>query len=250
MTQDERLIALQSWLAQEHKITLVEICQRFGISRDSARRDLVKLTQLPGVQRIRGGAITAPMMSKPIAYRQKEIGRDKQAIGVAAAKLIEDSDTLLLDSGTTLTALAQQISRPVTIVTNAVDCLMTLSYNAEVDLHFLGGQLNDFHRAVLDATALAQLKQYNISKAFIGVCALSERGVSTTSSEEATMKKTMMAQAQQVILLCDGSKFDKQQLFKVCDFDSIDVLVTNQTLTPAIQKQLDLHNIRLIVTQA
>ena len=249
MTQDERLIAMQDWLTQSSKITLVEICQRFDISRDSARRDLVKLTQLPGVQRIRGGAISAPVMSGPIAYSQKEISQDKIEIARTAAQLIEENDALLLDSGTTLTALANQISLPVTVVTNAVDCLGVLSLNPEVELHFLGGQFNQFHRAMLGTEALEQLKQYHFSKAFIGVCALSKLGVSTTSSEEAAMKRAMLDRAQQVICLCDSSKFDKQQMFKVCDFDCIDILVTNQRPPKTIQQLLDLNDIHLIVTQ-
>ncbi|MCG7498315.1 DeoR/GlpR family DNA-binding transcription regulator [Vibrio sp. Of7-15] len=248
MTQDERLISMQSWLLEQKKITLSEVCERYGISRDSARRDLVKLTQQPGVQRVRGGAICVPVSPDSKAYHQKSISQVKLDIGRVAASLVEPHDYILMDTGTTLSAMASYLTPPLTVVTNAVDCLTSLSQKQGIDLHFVGGKFNGFHRAMLGATAIQQLSQYRLNKAFIGVCALSEHGLSTTSEEEASMKQAMIEQAQLVVLVCDSSKFGQQHFFKVCEMEKVDIIVTDQRPSSPLRDIIESNDIHLIVT--
>lgn len=249
MTQDERLLSMQSWLLEQGKITLTEVCERFDISRDSARRDLVKLTQLPGIQRIRGGAISVPVTANAKAYHQKPINQVKLDIGRIAASLVDPNDYILMDTGTTLSAMASYLASPLTVVTNSVDCLTELSQEQCIDVHFLGGQFNAFHRAMLGTTAIQQLLKYRINKAFIGVCALSEHGLSTTSEEEASMKQAMIAQAELVVFVCDSSKFGQQHFFQVCGVEKADVIITDQAPPPLIGEIIASNDIHLIVTE-
>lgn len=248
MTQDERLISMQSWLRENKKITVVGVCERYGISRDSARRDLVKLAQQPGVQRVRGGAICVPVSSDSKAYHQKSISQAKLDIGRVAASLVEPHDYILLDTGTTLSAMASYLTSPLTVITNAVDCLTTLSQTQGIELHFVGGHFNAFHRAMFGSTAIQQLSQYRLNKAFIGVCAISEHGLSTTSEAEASMKKAMIEQAQLVVLVCDNSKFGQQNFFKVCDLEKVDIIVTDQHPPSSLNDIIASNDIHLIVT--
>ncbi|MCL9782454.1 DeoR/GlpR family DNA-binding transcription regulator [Vibrio sp. S4M6] len=250
MTQEERLISMQTWLKKAKKITLTDICQRFEISRDSARRDLVKLTQLPGIERIRGGAICVSVTGGAVAYSDKPISQAKQEIAQAAASLVSPDDYLIIDTGTTLTAMASYLSEPATVITNSVDILSQLSQVKMTAIHLIGGRFNDFHRAMLGSTAIAQLSQYHVNKAFIGVCAISSHGVSTTSEEEAAVKKAMISQAQKVILVCESSKFGQQHVFKVCDLEKIDVIVTNQAPSASLCDLIRTHDIQLIVTSS
>lgn len=248
MTQDERLLDMLAWLQEANKITLAEVCTRYGISRDSARRDLVKLTTQRGVQRVRGGAILAPVSPMATAYTAKTISDSKLAIGRAAARLVSQGDCILMDTGTTLTAMANSLDKPGTVVTNSVDCLTALASQEGMRVHFLGGEFNPFHRAMLGSTALNQLSQYRVNKVFLGVCALSILGTSTTSEAEAQMKKAMMAQAEQVVLLCDNSKLGQQHMFAVAEIADIDVLITDQTPPDNFLNILHQHDIQLIVT--
>ncbi|MGF1778426.1 DeoR/GlpR family DNA-binding transcription regulator [Vibrio nomapromontoriensis] len=256
MTQDERLLAMQTLLNQKGKITLNDLCEQYAISRDSARRDLVKLAQQPGIQRIRGGAIISPVTPYAIAYQQKTISQAKVDIGQLAASLVEANDYVLLDTGTTVTAMATYLRAPLTVVTNSVDCLSTLTrgadsiHNAEqkIGVHILGGEFDVFHRAILGSNATKQLESYRINKAFIGVCALSEHGVSTSSEAEASMKQAMIAQAETTILVCDSSKFGQQNFFQVCNFEHVDVIVCDQAPPANIASQLAKHDIDIILT--
>ncbi|MFA0438972.1 DeoR family transcriptional regulator [Vibrio sp. 10N.286.49.C2] len=250
MTQDERLLEIQALLEQKRKITLNDLCQHFEISRDSARRDLVKLTQLPGIQRIRGGAISAPVTPHATAYLQKTMSQEKRDIGQAAANFVDPNDFILMDTGTTLSAMASYLRAPLTVVTNSVDGLsaLTKDSDANIGVHVLGGEFNPFHRAILGTYAIQQLTKYRINKAFIGVCALSVHGVSTTSDLEASMKQAMIAQAEMTILVCDSSKFDQQHFFHVCGFEQVDVIICDKTPPAAIANIISANDIELILT--
>lgn len=249
MTQEERLLSMQHWLLEVKKITLADICEKYDISRDSARRDLVKLTQLNGIERVRGGAISVPVTGHVTAYKDKPISQDKQAIGRVAASLVEPNDFVMLDTGTTLSAMASYMTLPATVVTNSIDILSHLADEKAINLHFIGGKFDAFHRSMLGATALNQLLQYNVNKTFIGVCAISSQGVTTANEEEAALKKAMMAQAEKVILACEISKFEQQHFFKVCGLDEVDVIITNQEPPASISKIIRSYNIELIVTE-
>ncbi|KDM91108.1 DeoR/GlpR family DNA-binding transcription regulator [Photobacterium galatheae] len=247
MTQEERLIHLTSLVEQRGKVTLNDICEQFDVSRDSARRDLVKLTQRPGIQRIRGGAVKAAVSTRSEPYVGKAISAAKQQLALCAASLVEANDTLLLDTGTTHTLLAGQLSQPSTVVTNSVDILQQLAGNPDMKVHLLGGHFDAFHRAILGAQAEKQLTEYRVNKAFIGVCALSEHGLSTNNEQEASLKKAMMAQAQQVILVCEHHKIGQDNFHHICSLDAVDVLITDQPLTTTDAELFDHHDIQVIV---
>ncbi|MBD8513678.1 DeoR/GlpR transcriptional regulator [Photobacterium sp. CAU 1568] len=247
MTQEERLIHLTSLIEQQGKVTLNDICEQFTVSRDSARRDLVKLTQQPGIQRIRGGAVRTSVSARLEPYSGKVISEAKQQLAQCAAQLIDDDDHLLLDTSTTLTLMARYIHRPATVITNSVDILQQLADNPHVAVHLLGGKFDAFHRAVLGHQAEKQLADYRVNKAFIGVCALSEHGLSTNNEQEASLKKAMMAQAQQVVVVCEQHKLGQNNFHHVCGLAGIDVLITDQPLTNTYAELFDSHDIQVIV---
>ncbi|WP_415229036.1 DeoR/GlpR family DNA-binding transcription regulator [Psychromonas sp.] len=242
MTQEERLLAQHALLLKSKKLTTEQICQHFGISRDSARRDLIKLVGLADVQRIRGGAILVPVQQSVLPYLQREhMSAIKKAIGKAAAHLVNEHDFIIVDSGTSLTAMAAHLTCPATVVTNSIDCLTILADQESINVQLLGGTLNHYHRSILGSKAVEQLSEYQVNKVFLGVCALSESGLSTSSEEEANIKKAMIQQAQQLILVCDSSKFEQQNFHHICGLDKVDIIITDklpaQSLLTAIKKQ-------------
>ncbi|WP_432454430.1 DeoR/GlpR family DNA-binding transcription regulator [Agarivorans sp. QJM3NY_29] len=242
MTQDERLLAQHALLLKAKKLTTEQICLHFNISRDSARRDLIKLGELADVQRIRGGAILVPVQESTLPYLQREQLSDRKlAIGEAAAHLVNENDFIIVDSGTSLTAMATYLTNPATVVTNSIDCLALLADKESIHVQLLGGKLNHYHRAILGPKAVKQLLEYQVNKVFLGVCALSESGLSTSSEDEADIKKAMIQQAQQLILVCDSQKFEQQNFHHICGLDKVDMVITDQppgqNLLSAFEKQ-------------
>ncbi|MGF1742681.1 DeoR/GlpR family DNA-binding transcription regulator [Vibrio profundum] len=250
MTQEERIIKMQAWLKDQRRITLGEICSLFSISRDSARRDLVKLTQFSGVQRIRGGAMYLPVTPDVQPVVSRAVSDEKREIAKKAASLVEENDSIILDAGSTLSVMAGYLNVPVTVITNSLDSLVVLSAASDIVVHCLGGQFNTLHRAIWGDSAVQQLARYRTNKAFIGVCALSTRGLSTSSEAEAATKRSMIEQAERVILVCQASKFGLQHVFHVAGLESVDVIITDRMPSEAMQQALDAHNVQLIITSS
>mgnify|MGYP003624772184 CR=1 FL=1 len=248
MTQEERLLAQHVLLLKTKKLTIEQICKHFEISRDSARRDLIKLGDLADVQRIRGGAILVPVQESALPYLQREqMSAIKMAIGKAAAHLVNENDFIIVDSGTSLTAMAAHLIRPATVVTNSIDCLAILADQESINVHLLGGKLNHYHRAILGPKAVEQLLEYQVNKVFLGVCALSEFGLSTSSEEEAHIKKAMIQQAQQLVLVCDSNKFEQQNFHHICGLDKVDIIITDQYPAKSLLTSIKKYGIELLV---
>ncbi len=247
MTQDERIIALQATLENQGKVTIEQIMSTFAISRDSARRDLVKLAALPGVQRIRGGAIRHTVSGLRPSYLEKSTdSKTKSAIGKLAAGLVDADDHILLDASTSLTAMARHLTGPLRLVTNSPDILQCLSQQPDIAMQILGGGYDSHHRAVLGTEAVRQLTHYRVNKAFIGVCAVSESGLSTNSEAEMHIKRAMLQQADKAILVCDHSKFSTQNFFQVCPLQQIDAIVTDKAPAGALLWSLQQQDIEII----
>jgi len=250
VTQEERLLAQHALLLTAKKITTEQICQHFDISRDSARRDLNKLAVRSDVQRIRGGVILSPVQQSTLSYQQREqMSTIKVALGKAAANLVGEDDFIILDSGTSLTAMATQLQGPLTVVTNSIDCVSALAAQESINIHLLGGQFDPFHRAVLGAKATTQLEQYQVNKVFLGVCALAKSGLSTATEAEANIKKMMINQAQQVILICESSKFEQYNLHSICSLAQVDIIITDKAPTQVLMDSITQCGVELqIVT--
>lgn len=112
-------------------------------------------------------------------------------------------------------------------MTNSVNTLAQVEEGCSHSVHLLGGHFDPYSRAILGAQAEQQMAGYHVNKAFIGVCALSERGLTTNYEQEASMKRAMMAQAQQIILVCEQRKMGSENFHHVCDVAAIDMVITD-----------------------
>lgn len=248
MTQEERLLALETLVREQQKITLDEICHLYGISADTARRDLLKLTQRPGILRVRGGAILAPDTGLSLSYLERnQTDPTKKRLACVAASMIAPHDHILLDTGTSLTAMVEFLQPPLHVVTNSVDIFSRLSLCEQIQLSLLGGQFDAHTRAILGSETVTQLQNYHPVKAFLGVCGLSAHGLSTADPAEAAIKHAMMLRAQKVILICEHAKFNQQFFYQIGFWAQIDCVITDQTPPDAILAALTHHEIELIV---
>lgn len=246
LTQDERLIALQALLQEHGKVTLGDICQRFMISRDSARRDLIKLTALPGNQRIRGGAMLAVVHPLGLSYQQRQQTQSqRQLLARRAAQEVQENDFIAFDASTTLSMMVPWLPTSVSVVTNAVDALCEVAPTTHIEL--LGGRYNAFQHAILGPQAVEQLRKYRFNKAFVGVCALSRHGLSTADVEEQALKQVLIEQAERVILVTNAVKFDQQHFYQVASWAQIDTVICDQAPPGEIADAIKRHDIELIV---
>ncbi|WP_375749127.1 DeoR/GlpR family DNA-binding transcription regulator [Vibrio sp. HN007] len=247
MTQEERLIEIEARVRSHGKITIEEICQSYDVSYDSARRDLVKLADRPGILRIRGGAILdEKKISLAFQYREME-NSVKQILAKHSASIINEQDIVFLDAGTTCTAVARYLDYPCRVISNSIECLYELSFKKQIKKTILGGSFDDFSHAILGETTTDQIKKYQANKAFIGVSALSEAGITTDSESDANLKKAMASQSTQVICVTESSKFNTQLMYQSCLWSDIDVVITDRRPPENIVRQMEHYDVELVI---
>jgi DeoR/GlpR family transcriptional regulator of sugar metabolism len=252
MYQEERLIAILNYLENNKRISADQICTLFDVSRDTARRDLVRLEEDQKVVRTRGGAIlpTPRHEIKDYANRLKMVSSEKKRIGQRAASLIQNGERIILDTSTTVQACAENMGEiPCTVMTNSINQAEILSSNPNADILLLGGILQKEHRFLYGSSVIEKLSQYKVDKAFIGVVGLSGSGLTLAHEEDGMVKRKMISQADQVIVLADHTKIGVTEFFRFAELSDIDLLITDKMPDKNFINILQRFNVELLIAE-
>ncbi|TDG00698.1 DeoR/GlpR family DNA-binding transcription regulator [Paenibacillus piri] len=254
MYQEERLIEIVKYLEKHKRISIETICELVDVSRDTARRDIIKLEEQGHILRTRGGAIL-PTLSKTIAnynerLRDETTTSSKRAIGKLAASLLHDGDYLLLDASTTVQSAAEQIeTRGHVVITNSIDIAGILNQKEGISIHLLGGVLHPEHRYIYGSRALEMLGDYYVHKLIMGIGAIAEDGITTPHEEDGYILKEMMRRADQVVLLADHTKFGKRQFHRISGLEKIDILITDREPDVSMKEAMLRHEIDIMIAK-
>ncbi|MFD2443853.1 DeoR/GlpR family DNA-binding transcription regulator [Bacillus sp. CGMCC 1.16607] len=252
MLQDKRLETIIQFLHKHERIDVETICEMNQVSRDTARRDLIKLEELRKVIRIRGGAKRPNLNNEIYNYNERmDMAFDaKNKIGKLAASCIHDGDHLILDASTTVQSLSKHIiSENLTVVTNSINVASELTVREKIKINLLGGTLNPKHLAIYGSRAIKNIQDYKVNKCFIGTCGISSEGLSTSIEEEGILVHEMIKRSDKVFVLVDSTKFNKTFFQNVCDLDAIDVVITEKEIPENMKNLLDEHNIEVLIVR-
>lgn len=210
--------------------TLEDLVKELGVSESTIRRDLEALDQAGEVRRTHGGAVIAGDVRTMPAFedRTASAGREKRAIGLSAAALVEDGDTVLLDGGTTTLEVARAlVGRPVQVVTNSLPIAQLLAPHKDTDLILIGGYVYPRTGVAMGPIAMASLEGIRVHKVVMGAGGIVRDGVYNSNSLLVETEKQMMRRGQEVVLAADHSKFGKLSLSRLCGLEEIHHLVVD-----------------------
>jgi len=224
---------------------------QLGVSAATVRRDLEALETRGMVRRVHGGAVSVEgRPEEPLFDDKAEIAaREKQRIAEAALKLVKQGDSVFLDGGSTVLALARLLGewRDLTVVTNSLRVAATLS-GAGPGVIVAGGELRRLSQTFVGALTRPLLDRVRVDTAFMGTMGLSlAEGMTTTDPREALTKETAMECARQVVLLADSSKIGAASFVRVGSLDKIDVLVTDSGADPKDVARFSKKGIKVVV---
>ena len=232
-------------LEQKVEVKVTELSRSTGISEVTIRKDLTYLQNRNLIIRTRGGAMRNPIEEHTeetaIAKKRMFNVREKERIGEAAARMINDGDFIMLDSGTTTLEVARHLHRfqHLQIITNAMNIATELLAYKRFDVILLGGNVRTNSHSTVGPLALSVLRNFSGYKLFLGVDSFSlENGVSTPSMEEALLNQIMIQQAERVIAVFDSSKFNKRSYMHIADASEIDCIVTDQAIPAGMTTKL------------
>ena len=244
-------------LKQNSNISVTELSKKFGVSEVTIRKDLNLLKERNLLVRTRGGAILheARMDDNDTSIRFKKLAnyREKRAIGRAAANLIKEGDTIIIDSGTTALQVACNLHkfRNLTVITNALNVAQEVLSYKRFNVILLGGHIRGASESVVGALAEANLRMFYCDKLFMGVDSFSvDNGLSTPNVEEANINQLMISRSQEVIAVFDSSKVNKRALAFITSLENIHKIVTDEGLDKATRNRLKTMNVEVIAVKA
>lgn len=224
-------------------VKVAELADRFSISEVTVRSDLEALATRGDVRRIRGGAIAADLPRRERAFEESEtqFTAEKVAIGRAAAGLVRDGGTVILDVGTTTAAVARAMAgrsdlRDVMVFTNSLTIAMQLEpVIPRFTVILTGGTLRPLQHSLVDPLGDAVLDRIRADLIFIGCNGVDPvAGVTNINLPEAEMKRRMMAAARRTIVVADGSKVGEVELARICPISDVDLLLTGASADAAV----------------
>jgi DeoR/GlpR family transcriptional regulator of sugar metabolism len=227
---------------------VAELAQSFGVSEMTVRRDLTALAHDGKIERVRGGAIDAggePPFEETIVERLEA----KERIGAAAAALVPDGATVMIDIGTTTLMAARHLhGRPITVVTSSLAVYEELVPDPAIELLLPGGLVRRNYRSLVGVLAEDTLRQLQADICFLGTSGVdSDLAVWDSTMIEVPIKRAMIEASDRVVLLADAEKFSSGSLVRVCGAVDLTGLVTDAPLPPALQPAIDDHAIDVIV---
>jgi DeoR/GlpR family transcriptional regulator of sugar metabolism len=199
-------------------------------SAATVRRDLLKLEEDGLLTRVHGGAV---IEEEPAAFAEAAEANvtEKDAIAAQAATMIEDGQSIILDSGTTVHRLARRLhGRRITVITNNLVVYEELVQDESVELMLLGGMVIRESRMLDGFMAEDNLRQVHADWLFMGACGVRSGGqVMDTTVAEVPARRAMIAAGDKVVLLADSSKFPGAGMVKICGPGELDVVVTDSS---------------------
>jgi DeoR/GlpR family transcriptional regulator of sugar metabolism len=174
---------------------------------------------------------------------------EKERIGRAAADLVRDGQTIMIDIGTTTLQLARQLrDRELTVITSSLAVLEELIPCEGIELIALGGVVRRNYRSLVGVLAEDSLRQLNADVLFLGTSAVDEQlAVWDSTMVEVPIKRAMIAAAGRVVLLADAEKFSMTGSVRVCEADAIHHIVTDAGLPASARAAIDEAGIEVTV---
>lgn len=169
---------------------------------------------------------------------------------MAATRLIEENDSVIMNSGSTICAFAEQIDphAPLRVVTSSLKVSLILGEKDNINIVQLGGSYRNRSMSVIGSYTLSLLEKVTCSKFFLGVDGIDpEFGVTTSNLEEAELNIAMMNASLKTIVLCDSSKFGRKGFGKICNLDKIDAIITDSGISESMKEVLEENGIQLII---
>lgn len=248
----DRRVAIMERLNKSGQVDVTTLSQELGVSEVTIRNDLSRLEQKHMLVRARGGAfkIDRVGMDFSIADKMEYHYEEKKKIGKAAAALVEDGETIILDSGTTTLEISKKLAeaQDLTVITNALNIASQLAENKNTNVIVPGGFLRKNSLSLVGTTAEDSFKNYFCDKLFLAVDGFNTiHGLSTPNVEEAHLNRTMIEIAKEVIVVADSSKFNRRSFAFIAPVSAVDIVITDAEITPEDKSNLENSGIRVIV---
>jgi DeoR family transcriptional regulator of aga operon len=252
MMGEERRVQILQIVRREGRVKVNELASLFNTSEVTIRIDLNDLHERGLVMRSHGGAVLPDtiLRESPVHERLKAHSEEKRRIGEMAASLVNDGETIILDSGTTTLEIARRIKKKqgLQIITNGINIAVELLDARAAQIFVVGGTLGRESASITGRFTEDMLDQFSADKLFLsGAGCDPDFGVSGAKVEETMVNRAMLRISREIILVADASKFTKRSMARIAPFSEIDTVITDTSLREEAQEKLRAIGCKLIL---
>jgi DeoR family transcriptional regulator of aga operon len=239
-------------LEERGEVSVADLSERSGVSEMTVRRDLEALESRGLLKRIHGGAIGVVSRSyePPFAVRAERATEAKARIGRAAASLVADGETLILDVGTTTLEVANALRerRSLTLVTPSLRVASVLADRAAIRLVVTGGVVRQGELSLVGDLAERAFDSLLFDTYVMGVAGLDPAvGCTEFNLDDARVKRAALASARRCIVVADGSKLGRVAFARICPLERLDVLVTDAGAPPEAVASIRAADVEVVI---
>jgi len=235
MLSEERRRAIVEMLQEEGRVLVGDLATRFHTSLITIRKDLEFLNHQGQLERTHGGALpvkTGALMDNSLKEKERLHRQEKVHIAAAAARMIGKGQVIILDSGTTTTAIAKACRRmkSLTIITNATNIAAELA-DSPVEVILTGGVLRSNSYSLVGPLAEESLRKLSADLLFLAVDGFDVRyGLTTPNLLEARVNRAMAESARRTVVVCDSSKFGRRSLSLILPTSAVHETITDKNI--------------------
>ena len=233
----ERRSEILRLLQSNQSVLVSELAKQYGVTEETIRRDLERLEQEGFAKKTYGGAVLKDSLNTdiPLRVREKTNIVEKRSIAKLAASIIEDGDSIMIDSSSTSLFIAKELKshKKLTVITNSMEVLIELSDAKDISVISTGGTFRQANFSLVGKNTERMLSEFNVDKTIVSCKSLHiEKAVTESSVAEMEIKKVMLSRAKKIILAADSTKFDSVSFVKLMDLGEIDMLLTDTPPKP------------------
>ena len=250
MNQAQRQIRIRALLEEREFVDLETLCRELSASESSVRRDLVRLEQARVIKRVHGGALAVQPRGHLLDYNwQRERQSDeKHRIGLHAASMIADDQTVILDGGSTVASVAEHLAnRSLRVITNSLAIVRLFHDSRNIDLTLTGGFLLPRLEIVLGPLCEHMLAAVAADVLVMGIGGVTADGFSNNNTLVVGSERKMIDVARRVIIVADSSKFGRPAMTPLAPLEIADTVVSDVNLAAEHVEMLERAGIEVVL---
>ena len=251
---EPRRMKILAWLQEEGSARVRDLRVAFGVSEATIRQDLEKLESDGHVNRQHGGAFlrTLPKQVETLSLQHMENIEKKRKIGVKAASLVSDGETIILDAGSTTTEVAHNLigRSALTIITNALNIALMLGAVPGYAVHMPGGQFKAPTLSLSGDRAADYFQDVLAGKLFLATAGVAlDTGLTYPSFADLQLKQAMIKAASHVYLVANSTKINRSSFTRLGTLDVINSFVTDDGIREEDVRAFESRGIKVIIAE-
>ncbi|MBT9507415.1 DeoR/GlpR family DNA-binding transcription regulator [Rhodoferax sp.] len=249
MNVNPRQIKLLNTVRAHNSVSIEQLAELLGVTLQTVRRDVQRLADEGLLARFHGGVRVPTSTIENIGYQQRKTlhAESKARIARAVAARVPNDCSLILNIGTTTEAIAKALMhhKGLRVITNNLNVASILSDNAACEVIVAGGSVRSRDRAIVGEATVDFIRQFKVDIALIGVSGIESDGtLRDFDLREVKVAQTIIAQAREVWLATDVSKFNRPAMIELATLSQIDCLFTDAEPPPPFPELLQQANVR------